>query len=1226
MYVKRLTLKGFKSFAHATTFEFEPGVTAVVGPNGSGKSNIVDALAWVMGEQGAKTLRGGKMEDVIFAGTAKKGPLGRAQVELTIDNTDGALPIEYTEVTISRTLFRNGGSEYAINGQSCRLLDVQELLSDSGLGREMHVIVSQGQLDQVLRASPEERRGFIEEAAGILKHRRRKERTVRKLDAMEANLQRVSDLTAELRRQLKPLGRQAEIARSAQQIQAEVRDATSRLLAAEIVELDTDLGTLATQRQALENEQGVLRETVAASRSRQTELEATTVSDELERSRAVVHRLESAAERFRSLRSIAEQRVALLSVRPQTFDLDVAAKFDQADSARSAARELAERATELSTALDEQRAATREAFDALQAVDAQIAEQAALISRHELRRSALANAVEVAAGKVEAAERQVESQGSAVQQATERRDQRAQALAEATAAEQTAEPTPDGSDTSGSLTTGLDAAYRAATDRLEAAERALTAARDLQAKATSEADSQQARAAALAMALESRDGSAQIIHAETIGVRGRVADALQVQAGFEAAVAAALGALTDALLVDSSAAGAAVLGDARAGDLGQVTGVVAEPAAPETAGALSDRPTLPPGVAWAPDVAQGPSGVLARLAHTVIVREKEVTDSAATVVDPVAVLDALPAGDWQVVTPEGDVIGRALVRGGGDAGQSRLQLLAQRDEALRAADEARASVASASARIDVARDERDARRAERDQALAELRAADARAAETAKRLGSLRAQVDSAEAELARLTTQAEQARTRLDEATDASEQAHAALASFDAEPQPLSDPIDRQPAFDALEAARAHEMEVRVSVETARERAKAEQRRAETLQRDAEQSKAQAEAQAREQAIRSIQLERAEHVQALLPDIMAHIGTSLQQARLTVAEHEVARNQQHGQLRELRERITEQQHQLELLAERAHGIELREHEQRVRRDSAAERVRTELNIDVDVLIAESGPHLPIPVTGEWADADETVETVPYDHEQQRLRLVKAQRALSRLGRVNPLALEEFAALEERYNYMNDQLVDLRKTRADLIAISDELDEKMQSIFTEAFDDTQRAFDEIFPVLFPGGRGSLTLTDPEHPLTTGIAVHIRPAGKKIDRLSLLSGGERSLAAVALLVAIFIARPSPFYIMDEVEAALDDANLGRLLSVFERLRRDSQLIVITHQKRTMEIADALYGVSMRQDGVSAVVGQRMEHDEYDADHTAGEGDRAADDDRRDEQDGHDRSGK
>ncbi len=268
MYLKTLTLKGFKSFASATTMRLEPGITCVVGPNGSGKSNVVDALAWVMGEQGAKSLRGGKMEDVIFAGTAGRPPLGRAEVSLTIDNTDGALPIDYTEVTITRTMFRGGGSEYAINGTGCRLLDVQELLSDSGLGREMHVIVGQGQLDTVLRATPEERRGFIEEAAGVLKHRRRKERALRKLETMEANLTRVQDLTGEIRRQLGPLGRQAEAARRAAVIQADARDARLRLLADDLVQLTAVLEQEVADETALLERRAAVEDALAEVRTR----------------------------------------------------------------------------------------------------------------------------------------------------------------------------------------------------------------------------------------------------------------------------------------------------------------------------------------------------------------------------------------------------------------------------------------------------------------------------------------------------------------------------------------------------------------------------------------------------------------------------------------------------------------------------------------------------------------------------------------------------------------------------------------------------------------------------------------------------------------------------------------------------------------------------------------------------------------------------------------------
>ncbi|MEB0306680.1 AAA family ATPase, partial [Cryobacterium sp. 10I1] len=320
MYLKSLTLKGFKSFAQPTTFAFEPGVTCVVGPNGSGKSNVVDALAWVMGEQGVKTLRGGKMEDVIFAGTSTKGPLGRAEVTLTIDNTDGALPIDYTEVTISRTLFRNGGSEYAINGQGCRLLDVQELLSDSGLGREMHVIVGQGQLDAVLRASPEDRRGFIEEAAGILKHRRRKEKTLRKLDAMQANLTRLSDLAGEIRRQLKPLGRQAEIAREAQTIAAVVRDARARLLADDVVGLRRTLDAHGRSESERHSERIVLQEQLDQKQLRLHRLEEAQIGDAVDAARRTSFGVESVQERLRGLYTLANQRLALLGSQSESVD------------------------------------------------------------------------------------------------------------------------------------------------------------------------------------------------------------------------------------------------------------------------------------------------------------------------------------------------------------------------------------------------------------------------------------------------------------------------------------------------------------------------------------------------------------------------------------------------------------------------------------------------------------------------------------------------------------------------------------------------------------------------------------------------------------------------------------------------------------------------------------------------------------------------------------------
>ncbi|WP_224278575.1 chromosome segregation SMC family protein, partial [Streptomyces sp. LS1784] len=310
MHLKSLTLRGFKSFASSTTLRFEPGITCVVGPNGSGKSNVVDALSWVMGEQGAKSLRGGKMEDVIFAGTSGRAPLGRAEVSLTIDNSDGALPIDYSEVTITRTMFRNGGSEYALNGETCRLLDIQELLSDSGIGREMHVIVGQGQLDSVLHADPMGRRAFIEEAAGVLKHRKRKEKALRKLDAMQANLNRVQDLVAELRRQLGPLGRQARIARRAAGIQADLRDARLRLLADDLCTLRRAVEAEVADELALRLRRTTVEQELAAAVQRERVLEAQVqqLGPGLEAARQTWYRLSALAERTRGTIGLAEAR------------------------------------------------------------------------------------------------------------------------------------------------------------------------------------------------------------------------------------------------------------------------------------------------------------------------------------------------------------------------------------------------------------------------------------------------------------------------------------------------------------------------------------------------------------------------------------------------------------------------------------------------------------------------------------------------------------------------------------------------------------------------------------------------------------------------------------------------------------------------------------------------------------------------------------------------------
>ncbi|MFH8250117.1 chromosome segregation protein SMC [Microbacterium sp. B2969] len=1158
MHLKSVTLKGFKSFAQPTTFALEPGVTCIVGPNGSGKSNVVDALAWVMGEQGAKTLRGGKMEDVIFAGTATRGPLGRAEVQLTIDNSDGVLPIEYSEVSISRTLFRNGASEYAINGESCRLLDVQELLSDTGLGREMHVIVGQGRLDSVLQASPEDRRGFIEEAAGILKHRRRKEKTLRKLEAMEANLTRLSDLAGELRRQLKPLGRQAEIAREAATIAAVVRDAKARLLADELVGLRTELADHTRNEQERHAERIVLQDQLDNVRARIELLEADQRSEAVDRARSVAFSLERVQERVRSLYTLAGQRLALLG---EAEEEDPTSRVTVTQATIDEARtEIDDIAGGLGEAQDAAAEAARDVMRAraeLDALDADIAAQSALVSEHDMRITALRGTAEAAASALAAVRSAVERQQKALDAALQRRTEAEQTLAgvdpglvaEGSSAEYAAEYERAQRDA-----TETEASVGALRERLHAAEREL--------------ESLTAQTKTLSRALDVRNAAADIIARGGEGVRGLLGDAIKVKPGFEAAIAAVLGPLAEGVLVDSREAALAVAETVRDGDFGVVDIAIAD-------AGRSDPVPAAPGTTSAHDVVTAPDGVVGILSRVLIA-------------DDLAAAVAVGAADGvTVVTRAGEVVTAHTVRAGSGQGRSRLELAAERDAAAERLAEIQVVADSLREALgDEVRGLEGARQRTRT-SLEALRAHDAALAAHAEQVNRATVRHEAAIAECDRLATGLAQAQAAVEDATGSARVADDQLTLALEAPRPILDASARDGLLAALEAARESEMRTRLDVETLRERVRAGEARVVQLEKQREREREAAAEAARRAVIRRAQREIAADVAGQLPPLLDSVDRSVAQARVELVAAESARTALTQELADLRTRESTVRERLGGLTESVHGLELQIHEKRLHVTSLLERVASELGLDEGVLVAEYGPDQPIPV-----DSDDDSEAVPYDRAAQRRRLQDAERKLTQLGRVNPLALEEFAALEQRHKFLVEQLADLTQTRKDLLTIIEELDERMQTIFLAAFEDTKAAFGEVFPVLFPGGTGSISLTDPDNPLTTGIEVAVRPVGKKIERLSLLSGGERSLAAVALLTAIFKARPSPFYILDEVEAALDDANLGRLLGVFEQLRESSQLIVITHQKRTMEIADALYGVSMRQDGVSAVVGQRV----------------------------------
>ncbi|WP_264031436.1 chromosome segregation protein SMC [Cellulosimicrobium sp. SH8] len=1176
MHLKTLTLRGFKSFASATTLSFEPGVTCVVGPNGSGKSNVVDALAWVMGEQGAKTLRGGKMEDVIFAGTSGRPPLGRAEVSLTIDNTDGALPIDYTEVTISRTLFRSGGSEYAINGSACRLLDIQDLLSDSGLGREMHVIVGQGQLDAVLRATPEDRRGFVEEAAGVLKHRKRKEKALRKLDAMQANLTRLADLTTEIRRQLGPLGRQAEIARKAATIQADLRDAKARLLADDLAQLTATLEQEIADEAALRTQQAEVERALATARDGlgRLEREAAEAAPALGAATDVWFRLSSLRERLRGTQTLAEERVRLLGrPEPAQRGQDPDELEAQAERVRAAEAELE---AEVARARDALAAAVADREDVERSAGEAERAVATLLRGAADRREGLARlAGQVAAQRtrVEAAEAEIgrlrESLAEAEHRGTQARTDFAVLETQVVGAEEGEE--------------GLDAEHEAAADEVERTTTAVRGLEDAASAADQERATWSARIEALELSLDRKDGAGALLAADGVGVVGSLAALLGVEAGYEDAVAAALGPAADAVAVESVDAAVDALRYLRTEDAGRAGLVVAVDAAH---GEGHDAVALPDGARWAVDVVTAGGGV----GHAV---RALLTDVA--VVEDLAQARALVARHPRVVvvTRGGDLLAATRGWGGSASAPSVLHLQSALDEARAAHDDAAARGERARFALVGARDAAQEARARYDDTLDRLNQSDAQLAAVAEQLGHLGATARSAAAEAERVRASLERASQGLDAAREALAGLVERLDVAEAAPEQSEEAVaeataERDRLLALASAARTTETEARLALRTSEERARAVAGRAQSLARAAAAEREARERAARREAARVRQSERASAVRDGAAQALGAVDRSLARAGAEREAAEAARAERDAAVTGARREVDDLAARLRELTDVAHRDEVARAQQQLRIEQLQARSVDELGLDPAVLVEELGPHRDVPVPSD----DDEPRTVPYDRATQEKRLRAAERDLGRLGKVNPLALEEFAALEERHKFLADQLADLKKSRADLLEIVKEIDERVERVFTDAYRDTAEQFERVFARMFPGGEGRLVLTDPDDMLTTGIEVEARPAGKKVKRLSLLSGGERSLTAVALLVAIFKARPSPFYVMDEVEAALDDVNLGRLLEIFRELQEDSQLIVITHQKRTMEIADALYGVTMRGDGVTTVISQRM----------------------------------
>src|SRR5438477_1320633 len=1083
MHLKTLTLKGFKSFADTTILELEPGVTVVVGPNGSGKSNIVDAVAWVLGAQAPRSVRSTKMDDVIFAGTAKRPALGRAEVSLTIDNSAGMIPIEFTEVTITRTLFREGESEYAINGVPCRLLDIQELLSDTGVGRQQRVIVSQGQLAAILDSRPEDRRLVIEEAAGVLKFRRRREKAQRRLEATEGNLLRLQDLLREVRRQLRPLERQAEAARRHGDLVGELNALRLHLAGRQIAELETRLGTLARSRAELGLEEGSVKRDL-------TRLDGEVLVAEGEMTAASGSEAEAlgdAAGRLEGLRERARGLAAVLAERRRSVERDLRASVDEGVVA----------------SLEAEGARVVADLDQVQAEDAALAPLAGEL---------VADEEELAADRAAFEAEQAETPRSPVSTAVP-------------AAPEAGRPPRPRVPEAAAEVRGELAARRAAMTRDR---------------------SELARLQSRLQALEDREAR---LAGETDRLRGEVRAA-------EGAEQPLVGALVGA--------------ERRRAE--------AEEAAERIAGSLRSAGHEPPASAGGAEAVRAH----VRSAHPAVERLLDGLLASAVAVDggwTAAVDLAVGHPGLTVVTREGDRFTSTGWRTG--AAGPRVTAVALEEARRRAAD-ADDKVARITAELRAAQEGLGQARAAESDLSRSLDANDSRlsaAADASHRLEGERrdaaVESDGVRNHLAELTERLELDQGRMAELEAALPSLEAAEAAGAARRSQRRQARSRLEERASALGGRRRGLEVRAA--GLEERRVLLARRLEEIEdRLRDKTEQRQEAAARRHRLEGVAI-ATDRLAALVADraeTLESAWADLRERRRRQLEAVRARAERLDGLR--RDRGVAERRLAEL-RERAQRVEVEEAEARLRLESAVDGLRRDLDREPEAARQAPCPELP-----------------PGTSPTNRVR--ELERELRIMGPVNPLALEEFDELHEHHRFLEEQLDDVKAGRRDLAKVIRAVDGEIVDVFSAAYADVADNFSKLFSTLFPGGAGRLRLTDPEDLLATGIEVEARPSGKNVRKLSLLSGGERSLTALAFLLAVFRSRPSPFYLLDEVEAALDDVNLHRFLDLIHEFRAEAQLVIVSHQKRTMEAADCLYGVSMPPGGSSRVVSQRMTGDE------------------------------
>lgn len=1185
LYLKKLELYGFKSFADKTELEFEPGITAVVGPNGSGKSNISDAIRWVLGEQSARILRGSKMQDVIFSGTDKRKPLGYAEVTLTLDNSDGSLPLDFGEVTITRRVFRSGEGEYYINKAPCRLKDVFELFMDTGVGKEAYSIIEQGKIDVILSARSEDRRAVFEEAAGIVKYKTRKREALQKLEDTRYNLVRVSDILSELERQMGPLSRQAELAKQYLDIESRLAKLETSLLAWDLKRL---VRTREEHEAALKAAQGEHASKEAAIGAMEAQAEAlkgrmAQASKAVDEARSLLGKLMADRQAKGAELSILLERVEGARVQRASIVADIGSldeKLEALDERlRKTSAELAKAEAELAKV--QRRTAEREseargAQDKLLADRARYEEIKAEVIEALNRASAVKSAMADARAGVQAAERTL----ARLRDAKEARKSALDlALAELNRLEQERESVD-------MRRAGCRARLSEFSERRAALAKMIRETSDRLAKGALAQENARSRLKLLSdleKAMEGYgEGTKAVLAAakagKLSGIRGVIGDLVTVPAGLETAMEVALGAAVGDVVTETEDDAKAAVEYLKRTGAGRATFLPLRMLRPRTLtqeerGILSSLRVV--GVAsevLGHDPALRPA-VEFLLGRTVITRNMDEALAAAKALDARARVVTL---DGDVVNPGGAITGgsRPSQRSGVFARKREMEDLAKELDALAA------SSAALAAKLEELEAEDQGLLAESQELARELEALDISAVRLdAERKGLLEKR-EAAVRELEGIEYEESVQLTGIEELSHKLDELAAELAAAEQERTRLEEEAavlrqSIQLCEEALSQAQSEVTRVRVDL------ASLEERRASLLreQKDLEAQSAglMAQREARQKELSELDRRTGEWQAAIeeLREKLAELESQVQEASARLSELTRAEGELAAELSELEAGLKAARRASEQASSRERSIELSLERAKMHAEQVASRLKELYGLSVQEALA-----MDVTVSDRDALSAEVEQT------RERLRA---------LGPVNIGAIQEYDILKERYDFLRAQHDDLVEARDSLSKVIEEIERTSKEQFVKTFEAIRAEFSGVFETLFGGGKADLVLADPENPLESGIEIVAQPPGKRLTSLMLLSGGEKSLTAVALLFAVLKVKPTPFCVLDEIDAALDEANVARFSELLQAMSEKVQFIVVTHRRRTMEVADAIYGVTMEESGISKLVSIKLERE-------------------------------